>query len=67
MSALAAMPEGSLGRAYHTFMDHPETIPGYMLSGFIYRDGWFDTVPMDEELRQKILELWQETKTYLQE
>lgn len=51
MRALAAMPEGSLGRAFHAFMDHPETIPGYMLSGLIYRDDWFDTVPMDEELR----------------
>jgi ubiquinone biosynthesis protein Coq4 len=51
MSALGAMPKGSLGRAYHTFMDHPETIPGYMLSGLIYKDGWFDKIPMDEELR----------------
>jgi hypothetical protein len=51
MSVLAAMPEGSLGRAYHVFMDHPETIPGYMLSGLIYKDGWFDGVSMDEELR----------------
>lgn len=51
MGALAAMPEGSLGRAFHTFMDHPETIPGYMLSGLVYRDDWIDTVPMDEELR----------------
>lgn len=51
MPALAAMPEGSLGRAFHTFMDHPETVPGYMLSGMIYKDDWFDSVPMDEELR----------------
>jgi ubiquinone biosynthesis protein Coq4 len=51
MSALGAMPDGSLGRAYHTFMDHPETIPGYMLSGLIYKDDWFDKVPMDGELR----------------
>jgi len=51
MPALAAMPEGSLGRAFHTFMDHPETIPGYMLSGLIYRDDWFDSVSMDDELR----------------
>jgi ubiquinone biosynthesis protein COQ4 len=51
MRALAAMPEGSLGRAFHAFMDHPETIPGYLLSGLIYRDDWFDSVPMDEELR----------------
>jgi ubiquinone biosynthesis protein Coq4 len=51
MEALAQMPEGSLGRAYHAFMDHPETIPGYMLSGLIYKDDWFDSVPMDAELR----------------
>jgi ubiquinone biosynthesis protein Coq4 len=51
MPALAAMPEGSLGRAFHTFMDHPETVPGYMLSGLIYKDDWFDSIPMDEELR----------------
>ncbi len=51
MAALGALPEGSLGRAYHAFMDHPETIPGYMLSGLVYKDGWFDALPMDEELR----------------
>jgi len=51
MAALAALPEGSLGRAYHAFMDHPETIPGYMLSGLVYKDGWFDSIPMDAELR----------------
>ncbi len=51
MHSLAAMPEGSLGRAYHAFMDHPETIPGYLLSGLVYRDDWLDSVPMDEELR----------------
>jgi len=51
MTSLGAMPEGSLGRAYYEFMDHPETIPGYMLSGLIYKDGWIDTVPMDPELR----------------
>ncbi len=50
MPTLRSMPEGSLGRAFHDFMDHPETIPGYMLSGLVYRDGWFDTIPMDEEL-----------------
>jgi ubiquinone biosynthesis protein COQ4 len=60
MPALAAMPDGSLGRAFHTFMDHPETVPGYMLSGLIYRDGWFDSVPMDEELRWAV-ERWFQT------
>jgi ubiquinone biosynthesis protein Coq4 len=60
MRALAAMPEGSLGRTYHTFMDHPETIPGYMLSGLIYKDDWFDSVPMDEELRWAF-ERWLQT------
>lgn len=51
MPALAAMPDGSLGRAFHRFMDHPDTIPGYMLSGLIYKDDWFASVPMDDELR----------------
>jgi ubiquinone biosynthesis protein COQ4 len=60
MPALAATPEGSLGRAFHTFMDHPETIPGYLLSGLIYKDGWFDTVPMDDELRWAV-ERWIQT------
>jgi ubiquinone biosynthesis protein COQ4 len=60
MPALAAMPEGSLGRTYHSFMDHPETIPGYLLSGLIYRDNWFDTVPMDDELRWAF-ERWMQT------
>ena len=60
MGALAAMPEGSLGRAFHTFMDHPETIPGYMLSSLIYKDNWFDSVPMDGELRWAF-ERWMQT------
>jgi ubiquinone biosynthesis protein Coq4 len=51
MGRLAALPEGSLGRAFHTFMDHPEAVPGYMLSGLIYKDNWFDSVPMDDDLR----------------
>lgn len=60
MTALGALPDGSLGRAYHDFMDHPETIPGYMLSGLIYKDGWFDRIPMDEELRWAF-ERWTQT------
>jgi ubiquinone biosynthesis protein COQ4 len=60
MKTLATMPEGSLGRSFHTFMDHPETIPGYMLSGLIYKDDWFDSVPMDEELRW-CFERWMQT------
>jgi ubiquinone biosynthesis protein Coq4 len=60
MRGLSAMPEGSLGRAFHTFMDHPETIPGYMLSGLIYKDDWFDSLPMDEELRWAF-ERWMQT------
>jgi ubiquinone biosynthesis protein Coq4 len=60
MLALAAMPEGSLGRTFHTFMDHAETIPGYMLSGMIYKDDWFDSLPMDDELRWA-LERWIQT------
>ena len=47
---LGAMPSGSLGRSYYDFMDHPETIPGYMLSGMIYKDAWIDTVAMSGAL-----------------
>jgi len=60
MPSLAELPEGSLGRTFHAFMDHPETIPGYLLSGLIYKDGWFDTVPMDDELRWAF-ERWMQT------
>lgn len=51
MESLGAMPDGSLGRTYYEFMSHPETVPGYMLSGLVHRDSWIDHVAMDEELR----------------
>ena len=41
-AALARMPEGSLGRAYHDFMNRPDVFPGYLLAALAYRDGFFE-------------------------
>lgn len=52
--ALARMPAGSLGRAYHDAMDNDTGVPGYMLAGLIYRDGFFDSYEMPDEARYMI-------------
>ena len=41
-SGLATMPPGSLGREFFDSMSVPGGIPGYLLAGLIYRDGFFD-------------------------
>ena len=51
MENLAKMPEGSFGRKMHDILDHPDTIPGYLLAGLAYRDGFFDSIQMDEDVR----------------
>ncbi len=51
MSRLATMPAGSLGRAYHDSMSSPSVVPGYLLAGLIYRDGFFDEYAMPEDAR----------------
>jgi len=53
-SALATMPPGSLGRAFHDSMNVPGGIPGYMLAGLIYRDGFFDRYEMPDAARYAI-------------
>lgn len=53
-SALATMPPGSLGRAFYDSMNVPGGIPGYMLAGLIYRDGFFDHYDMPEDARYAI-------------
>lgn len=50
-AALAAMPEGSLGRAYHEFMSGPGVVPGYVIAGLMYRDGAFDQLDWDEDMK----------------
>jgi ubiquinone biosynthesis protein COQ4 len=52
--ALARMPEGSLGRAYHDAMCNATGVPGYMLAGLIYRDGFFDRYQMPDDARYMI-------------
>lgn len=51
MDALAAMPEGSLGRVYHDFMSHPAAVPTYMLGSLLYKDGHFDDLDWSEEMK----------------
>lgn len=53
-SALATMPHGSLGHAFYDCVNVPGGIPGYMLAGLIYRDGFFDSYVMPEEVRYAI-------------
>ncbi len=49
-SALQAMPEGSLGQAFFAAMDNPYGVPGYLLAGLIYKDGFFDSFEMDADV-----------------
>ena len=39
MNALAAIPDGSLDRTYHNFMDRPEVIPSALLASLVHTDG----------------------------
>ncbi len=50
-SALASMPQGSLGRAFHDAMNVEGGVPGYMLAGLIYSDGFFDSYEMPDDAR----------------
>jgi ubiquinone biosynthesis protein Coq4 len=48
-AALKAMPARSLGRAFFEAMDNPYGVPGYLLAGLIYRDGFFDSFEMSAD------------------
>jgi ubiquinone biosynthesis protein COQ4 len=54
MPALSASPPGSFGRAYYDAMSVPEVLPGYLLGGLIYRDGFFDSFEMSDDARYAI-------------
>ncbi len=51
MGHLGSLPEGSLGRSYHAFMSHPDTVPGYLLAGLAYEGGYFEALPWEEDLK----------------
>ena len=51
MDALAAMPDGSLGRAYHDFMSHPAAVPTYLLGSLFYENGEFDALDWSEDMK----------------
>lgn len=46
---LATMPLGSFGHAYYQLVCEEDTLPGYLLGGLIYRDGFFDSLDIDED------------------
>ncbi|QKX17207.1 Coq4 family protein [Microbulbifer sp. YPW1] len=48
---LENMPEGSFGHAYYKMMSAPGIAPAYLLAGLAYRDGFFDSIDMDEDTR----------------
>ena len=48
---LENMPEGSFGHAYYKMMSAPGISPAYLLAGLAYRDGFLDSVEMDEDTR----------------
>ena len=51
MDALGRLPVGSFGRAFRDYMDHPDGIPGYLLAGLIYTDGFLDSFDLTDEQR----------------
>lgn len=50
MPALAAMPPGSFGRAYHDFMDRPEVIPTAVLAAGLYHGGHIDRIGWSDDM-----------------
>ena len=48
---LATLPKGSFGNVYYTLCCQDDTLPGYMLGGLIYRDGFFDALDVDDDTR----------------
>ena len=50
-AALKAMPEVSLGRTFYDAIDNPVGVPGYLLAGLIYKDGFFDSFDMSDDAR----------------
>ena len=56
MAALKELPEGSLGKGYHDFMDGEGIFPGYVIAGLAYRNGHFDgLVDWDEDAKYLVL------------
>lgn len=50
-AALKRMPPGSLGRTFHDAMEVPGGVPGYLLASLIYKDGFFDSLEVSDDVR----------------
>lgn len=51
MDALSKLPDGSFGKTLHDVLDFPDTIPGYLLAGLAYKEGFFDSLDVSDEVR----------------
>lgn len=51
LSRLATLPKGSFGKTYFDMMNHPDTLPGYLIAGLAYKDGFFDSLQIDADVR----------------
>jgi ubiquinone biosynthesis protein Coq4 len=47
--SLATMPEGSFGHIYYELSQQADTVPGYLLGGLVYRDGFYEALDVDED------------------
>lgn len=55
MDRLSTLPEGSLGKMYHSFMSGDDILPSYIIGGMAYRDGHFDKLSdWDEDAKYLI-------------
>lgn len=60
MANLAQCPDGSFGKTLHDVLNFPDTIPGYLLAGLSYNEGFFDSLDIDDDLR------WYLDRTFLE-
>ena len=50
-ATLKSMRPGSLGRTFHDAMEIPGGVPGYLLASLIYKDGFFDSLEVSDDVR----------------
>ena len=56
LERLGQLPEGSVGKVFHSFMDGDDIIPGYIIGGMVYSNGHFDKLQDWDEDAKFLLE-----------
>ena len=49
--SLADLPEGSLGRRYHSHANAAGAVPGYLLEGLVYRGPEYEQLDWDDDMK----------------